>query len=325
MIEIAVDKTKIDELLRKRDTKKDIYTAHSEKEDEYEQMIQPVSKIDEPLTIIICSEEKENYYTEIRSTLENVLTCSDIRYLNSVNHLDNVRSLILDYSSFTDANEVAFLIKVFELLHRKADIVIAYEEYTEISKLQKLIRDEKAGNRAYVILYKNLKSDYERHMIMLSEAKMLKQKRKLYFSGRMKKLLIILMIGILTLLFLTGGIYFYMQHNVRQTIHNRNLNVQLDMGTSTILPIDKIYADDQGCHIIVEEVNDGEEMVQIGLYDQDQRKIAADVQKTACPEEKCNSHYELIFSRNEEVKYYILQLINSQTTRNIEIDQLYFE
>src|SRR5699024_135707 len=114
-------------------------------------MIQPVSKINEPLTIIICSEEKENYYTEIRSTLENVLTCSDIRYLNSVNHLDNVRSLILDYSSFTDANEVAFLIKVFELLHRKADIVIAYEEYTEISKLQKLIRDEKAGNRAYVI------------------------------------------------------------------------------------------------------------------------------------------------------------------------------
>lgn len=324
MSPIVLDKNKVNELIsgkRKEVKKPEIIQDNLE---EYSAHLSTPKK-QEPLTVVICNEVSEIIYDKLRTVDNHVLICSDIRYLNSVNHLDNVKEILLDYASFTDANEVAFLVHVFQLLHRNADIVISYNEALELLKLQKLLEDV---NNVYLIEQTCISESFMKYIVPLHKSKdKLSVKRKRFHCGQKIKYLIVGIISIMVIGAIVTTTYFYFFSTTsNQEVYNRNMNVQLDMDTSTILPIEKVYSDDKGNHIIIEEITkEGTENLNIGLYNQNQQKVAADLQKITCPESKCTNHYELIFSKNSEIKYYILQLEKTSVTKNIEIDQLYFE
>lgn len=273
------------------------------------------------LSIILCSLETEHYFKPYSDEFGNVLTCNDIRYLNSINHLDNVKTILIDCSIFEDMKEIAFLCRVFQLLHRNVRMILCCERDYRILSLK---RNLHSTNNVYVIYRDEIHKGVFSYMMSIDEFKEAKIKKRISWLAVLKAVFMIILIvsvigaGILT--------YFSLIGNENNTIHNRNMNVQIDMSNSTIFPISTVYGDDSGNHIIIEELTESDtSTVSISLYDDEQKKVAADVQKISCPSQQCQFHHELIFGKDDSIDYYILQIEDSMQTKNIEIDKVYFE
>lgn len=308
----------------KKNTKKEHHTGFDEVKDYSVHITNSIKN--EPLTVIICNEESEIVYKKLRSLDNNILICSDIKYLNSVNHLDSVQEIILDYQSFTDMKEILFLIKVFKLLHQGVSVIISYDNDSfDLSKFKKMLVEQ---SDIYVIDKELISKSYFNNMIPIQSAKeqIVKKRKNFNISKKLKKAILIVLVIIITAAIIVTAYLFIMKSKQSMDVNNRNMNIQLDMETSTILPIEKVYNDSTGNHIIIEEITENmEDSLKIGLYDQNQEKVPADLQKKDCPDGKCTYHYELVFSHSDSVEYYIVQLEKNTTTKNVEIDNLYFE
>lgn len=285
---------------------------------------QQVKRSKTPLTVIICNEQMEHLYLSIKQSRSNTLLCPDVQYLKSVNHLSNVEMIILDCASFSGIEEIGFLIGMFQLLHQYAAIVLVTENEmaAEGIKLRKILKSE---DRLSLIERKDIDSNLEEKMIACSSlAESSKPRKKLKLSKAVKIILIC------TIFLLAAGVgtvfaYSYIQNITNDTdIYDRNMNVQLDMGKNTILPINETYSDAAGNHVIIEELTESES-VKIHIYDNEQKTVSMDEQKITCPDKECNIHHVLTFRHDEDIPYYIIQLENGSTVKNIEVDNQYFK
>lgn len=315
-----INKNKVNEILNHKGDKKS-HTGINENTEriEYETEIQKAGKCS--LTVIICKAELSVRYNTLREGIADMLICENIRYINSVNHLDNVERIILDAESFEDKKEIAFLLNVFRLLHRHCEMIIAADP-SQVTELKRVISN---SEDIYVLDNGNVNTESLKHVVKLSELNVYKQKKK----WNIKKYIKITAMVFLTITIISSGClagYILINHNKSDSkLYNQNMNVQLDMGEITILPINTVYSDKKGNHVIIEEIlNDPKEATIISLYDSKRDYIVTDLKKDDCPNQKCSRHYELTFS-DKETDYYILQIENGNSVKNVEIDARYFK
>lgn len=286
---------------------------------EYETEIQKAGKCS--LTVIICKEELSVRYNALREGIADTLICENIRYINSVNHLDNVERIILDAESFEDKKEIAFLLNVFRLLHRHCEMIVAADP-SQITELKRVISN---SEDIYVLDNSNVNTELLKHVVKLSELNVYKKKKKWnirkYIKITATVFLIIAIVGGICL----SAYIFFNQKESDIRLYNKNMNVQLDMGENTILPINTVYSDEKGNHVIIEEIsNDENKETVISLFDSKHDYIVSDLKNNECPNQKCSRHYELTFS-NQQTDYYILQIENGNSVKNVEIDARYFK
>lgn len=277
-----------------------------------------------PLTVIICSEQMEHFYLSIKQNRSNTLLCPDVQYLNSVNHLSNVEMIILDCASFSSIEEIGFLIGMFQLLHRYADILLVTENEIEAEgiELRKILKSEE---RLYLIERKDLDSNLEEKMVDYSSLTESSKQRKKLKIPKAAKIIFICITLLLAVSISAVFAYPYIQNMIMDMdIYDRNMNVQLDMGKNTILPVKEVYSDAAGNHIIIEELTEAES-VNIRIYDNEQKTVSMDEQKITCPDKECNIHHVLTFRHDEDIPYYIVQIENESTVKNIEVDSQYFK
>lgn len=285
---------------------------------------QQVRKNKTPLTVIICSEQMEHLYLSIKQSRSNTLLCPDVQYLNSVNHLSNVKMIILDCASFSSIEEIGFLIGMFQLLHRCAVIILVTENEVEAEgiELRKILKSE---DRLYLIEIKDIDSNLEDKMIACSSLTESSKQRKKIKLPKAVKIIFICAIFLLAAGAGTVFAYPYIQDMMKDTdIYDRNMNVQLDMGKNTILPVKEAYSDAAGNHIIIEELTEAES-VKIRIYDNEQKTVSMDEQKITCPDKECDIHHVLTFRHDEDIPYYIIQIENESTVKNVEVDSQYFK
>lgn len=272
------------------------------------------------ISVIICNQENQYYYDELSLKRKDLLICSEIRYLNSINHIEGVKNILIDYSSFSDEKEIVFLMKVFSLLHRDATLIICKTSKESLNKMVAILNQNNIQN-TFMLNKENLQENFEEGMSEIEiepltvKSKSNKKRTITYF---MITILVAFLIGVATLC-----VYGYFSNN-KEVLHNRNMNVQLNMESSVILPINVVYSDKIGNHIVVEENGEGESRLEATLFDENKKEIMVDIRKGNCPDNKCNHHFELIFKDNS-VDYYILQISNQTVVRNIEIDKQYFK
>lgn len=317
-----INKNKVNEILTQQHSHIDKHSyanRESEKQRiEYETEIQKVKN--QVLTVIICNEQHSIDYTTLKNQLSDVLICENIKYLNSVNHLDNVERIIIDAESFNlDTKEIGFLIEVFKLLHRNCEIILAVFG-NQINDLKNVIN----ADDIYVLDKKHIEIEALNHLVKLWDIVELKSEKKWNIKKYMKAVSIILLsIVVISACIISGYFLLYRQ---KTDIYNKNMNVQLDMGDVTILPINTVYSDNEGNHIIVEEINGGDKAeTKLMLYDNNHDYVASDVQKVNCPDNKCDIHNIITFA-HRGADYYILQIETpGNTIKNIEIDSRYFK
>ena len=91
------------------------------------------------------------------------------------------------------------------------------------------------------------------------------------------------------------------------------------------MPIETLYADENGGHVVIEEVsNVDNSKVKISLFDDERKPIVADEQISECPNGKCKHHHLLTFTIMDNAGFYILQIDNGNSIKNVEIDNRYF-
>ena len=109
-----IKKDKIQEILNKKEM--DEFPV----ENDY---FQQVSKKNTSLMVVICKEERSLYFQLMKQD-SDVLFCEDLRYIVSINHLDNVKDIFLDVGSFSDLDEIYYLARQFYILHSGCNIVL---------------------------------------------------------------------------------------------------------------------------------------------------------------------------------------------------------
>lgn len=314
-----INKNKVNAILNSNGNKKTNSSYEKGTRIEYETQIQKADK--RLLTVIICKENLLDRYDILREGIDNVLMCDNIKYLNSVNHLDNVERIILDTESFDDDTmEIAFLIRVFQLLHRHCEIVLSID----LSIFEKLKKVIDRCEEVYIIDKKSIDVESLKHAVKLSELKMHETRSwniKRYLKPIVLSMVLIFIIGMGCLV----AYLFISQKDASVKLHNQNMNVQLDMGEITILPINTVYSDENGNHLVIEEIsNDGKKETTISMFDSKHDYVASDIKSDECPEQKCTKHYVLTF-QEKETDYYIVQIENGNNVKNVEIDARYFK
>lgn len=315
-----INKNKVNEILNHKGDKKS-HTGINENTEriEYETEIQKAGKCS--LTVIICKEELSIRYNALREGIPDMLICENIRYINSVNHLDYVERIILDTESFEDTKEIVFLLNVFRLLHRHCEMIIAADP-SQITELKRVISN---SEDIYVLDNSKVNTESLKRVVKLSELNDYRPKKKLNIRKYIKIMTIVFLITAIISGICLAAYMFFNQKESDIKLYNQNMNVQLDMGEITILPINTVYSDEKGNHVIIEEIlNDQKEEIIISLYDSKRDYIVTDLKKDDCPNQKCSRHYELTFS-DKETDYYILQIENGNSVKNIEIDARYFK
>ena len=313
-----INKNKVNAILNLDGNKKTDISHEKGTRIEYETQIQQADK--RLLTVIICKENLSSRYDVLREEIDNILMCDKIKYLNSVNHLDNVERIILDTESFDDTMEIAFLIRVFRLLHRHCEIILCIDP-SILEKLKKVIDRCK---EIYIIDKKSIDVESLKHAVKLSELKEHETK-----SWNIKKYLKPIVLSMVSIFIIVMGCLvaylFINQKDGSVKLHNQNMNVQLDMGEITILPINTVYSDENGNHLVIEEIsNDGKKETTISMFDSKHDYVASDIKSDECPDQKWTRHYVLTFSE-KETDYYIVQIENGNNVKNVEIDARYFK
>lgn len=311
-------KNKVNAILNLDGNKKTDCSHEERTSIEYETQIQQADK--RLLTVIICKEHLSNRYNILREQTDNILMCDNIKYLNSVNHLDNVERIILDTESFEDTKEIAFLIRVFRLLHRHCEIVLSVDP----SILEKLKEVFDRCEEIYIIDIENINVESLKNAVKLSELKEHKTRR--WDIKKYLKPIILSMVSIFILVMGCLVAYLFInQKDVSVKLYNQNMNVQLDMGEITILPINTVYSDENGNHLVIEEIsNDEKKETTISMFDSKHDYVTSDIKIDECPEQKCTRHYVLTF-QEKETDYYIVQIENGNNVKNVEIDARYFK
>lgn len=315
-----INKNKVNEILNHKDEKTSHISMHENTERiEYETEIQKAGKCS--LTVIICKEELSVRYNALLEGIADTLICENIRYINSVNHLDNVERIILDAESFEDKKEIAFLLNVFRLLHRHCEIIVAVDP-SQVTELKRVIS---SSEDIYVLDNGNVNTESLKHVVKLYELNVYKQKKKWTIRKYIKITATVFLITAIVGGICLSAYIFFNQEESDIRLYNHNMNVQLDMGEVTILPINTVYTDEKGNHIIIEEIsNDKNKETIISLFDTKHDYVVSDLKNDECPNQKCNRHYELTFS-DKDTDYYILQIENGNSVKNVEIDVRYFK
>lgn len=315
-----INKNKVNEILNHKGDKKSHTGINEDTERiEYETEIQKAGKCS--LTVIICKEELSARYNALREGIADMLICENIRYINSVNHLDNVERIILDAESFEDKKEIAFLLNVFRLLHRHCEMIVAADP-TQITELKRVISN---SEDIYALDNSNVNTESLKHAVKLSDLNDYRQKKKWHIRKYIKFMITVFLITAIISGICLAAYIFFNQKESDIKLYNQNMNVQLDMGENTILPINTVYSDEKGNHVIIEEIsNDKNKETVISLFDSKLDYIVSDLKNDECPNQKCSRHYELTFS-DKETDYYILQIENGTSVKNVEIDARYFK
>lgn len=269
---------------------------------------------DSELIVVVCDNCHENDYSELKN-MHNALICNNMDYLNSVNHLNDVQKIIVDYDSFANVQEVAFIIRTYLLLHRHADIIVKAAVYTNEMNV---IQQDIDVSRVFFTddLMHGLNTDC---LIPIGKMEPVKKESK----RKIINPLVLKSTGFFIIALLCYLVIFIPEN--KEIVHNQNMNVQLDMGNTMLLPIEKVFCDQAGCHIVIEEVTKDEAKININLYDHNKNKITVDIQEVKCQNDKCNTRYELVFRYSSDIDYYILQLEKDGLVKRVEIDNLYFE
>ena len=97
-----------------------------------------------------------------------------------------------------------------------------------------------------------------------------------------------------------------------------------ELDLTATLDAKEAYSDAAGNHIIIEELTEAES-VKIRIYDNEQKTVSMDEQKITCPDKECNIHHVLTFRHDEDIPYYIVQIENESTVKNVEVDSQYFK